>query len=128
MILKTQTTKKTISHCLLSLLLAGLSLAWFDLAPAYAAAPPICYPNTSLGDLRLENSPLSDHAFGDVQLDFDGDGKTDVFSTEPDGNLHRWRFSSEGRRPWQPLSRSSVNPPTCALAILTTMAKPMSSL
>jgi Tol biopolymer transport system component len=105
-----QTLKKTIIHFWLALLLAGVSLVWLRPPAAYAAAPPVCYPNTPFTDLRLENSPLADQAYGDHRLDFDGDGKTDVFSTIPEEGLYLWRFSAGARQPWQNLGRSVVEP------------------
>ncbi|MDJ0572973.1 MAG: VCBS repeat-containing protein, partial [Pleurocapsa sp. MO_192.B19] len=53
---------------------------------------------------RFEPVPLSEVRFGD----FDGDGRTDIFSVTPEGEFLRWRYSPGGIGKWVNLTRSSV--------------------
>ncbi len=75
--------------------LGGLTLSNGQAAPLVQT--PACFPTADYPDLRHGNSPLGDNFYGDHKIDFDGDGRTDVFTV--DNGV--FKFSSGAAQPWQ---------------------------
>jgi Tol biopolymer transport system component len=75
-----------------------------DLATSFASPlseTESCFPFATLDKIKIASSSLANNYYGDYLIDFDGDGRTDVFTI--DTSTFDYKFSSQAKEPWQTL-------------------------